>query len=527
MLSFRSTFALRLILIALIAANVFVDQYINAQDTTGSLAFKNKRSTQTSPYFYRPELAYQIWQKFKLTQEANAGDVLAQHELGLRYLLGEGIPADTAEAVYWIKKAAEKNLTSAKYNYAIMLINGIGVDWNPFLAFKYFKSAAEDGMVQAQYVVGVLYTDNLTVARDWNSAYYWIKESANGDYEPAKEILSQLESRISKPEVDSLFVEGKTGNNIKPVSDPDENLTSSLGLVFIDFDALTDSMVEITDSMLIADLEISGADSLIRELKSDSLKTLDAFITARRLDIVFKLAENGSPEAQTLLGRLYEKGIYFRKDLLEASVFYYRALRNDSPKAAHLFWKLSQSIEFLNLVQSETDKGNPAAQFVWYGLTSLGFDHRIVIDDALKLLDKSANNYYLPAMIEAGLNYYTGRYQPTNIEQGIRIWETAAGLGSKEAGIRLAASRLFDSLIETERQNDFKLVSAAAAEGSLFAMVSIGLCYEHGTGTTKYLPEAVNYLKLAAQRGSQFAYEELQRIFNAKRPDDREFILKN
>ena len=89
---------------------------VNAQDSTQSLAFKNKRPQQNAPYFYRPDLAYQIWQKFRLTQEANAGDPLAQHELGLRFLLGEGVPADTAQAVYWIKKAADHNLTSAKYN---------------------------------------------------------------------------------------------------------------------------------------------------------------------------------------------------------------------------------------------------------------------------------------------------------------------------------------------------------------------------------------------------------------------------
>ena len=169
-----------------------------SQDTTESLAFKNQRPRQKSPYFYRPDLAYQIWQKFKLTQEANAGDPLAEHELGLRYLLGEGMPADTSQAVYWIKKAADQNLTSAEYNYAILLINGIGVPWDPFKAFKLIQNAADDGMVQAQYVIGILYTDNLTVRRDYNLAYYWIKKAADNNYEPAKEIVAKLEPKASK-----------------------------------------------------------------------------------------------------------------------------------------------------------------------------------------------------------------------------------------------------------------------------------------------------------------------------------------
>ena len=494
-----------------------------AQDTTESLAFKNKRPKQTSPYFYRPELAYQIWQKFKLTQEANAGDVLAQHELGLRYLMGEGIPADTTQAVYWIKKAAESNLTSAKYNYAILLINGIGIEWNPYNAFNYFKSAAEDGMVQAQYVVGVLHTDNLTVPRNWDIAYYWIKKSADGEYEPAQEILAELEPRVSKETVDSMLNSEKYGEEIKPVSDPTENLTSSLGLVFIDFNTLSDTVVEITDSMLIADLQIIEADSILEELNTDTLKSLNEIATPKRLEIILSLADNGSPEAQTILGRMYEKGIYFNKNLLDAASYYYRALRNDSPEATHLFWKLSQNDQFSALVQDETANDNPIAKFVWYGLTSLNFDYRIVIADAINLLEESAEQFYLPAMMEAGLNNYTGSFGKFDPENGIKIWQTAAQLGSREAEIRLAASRLFDSIVSTDKQKDFKSLLNASKEGSLFAMVSVGLCYKDGVGTKQSLPNAVNYLRLAAQRGSQFAYEELERIYNSIRPNDSQF----
>ncbi|MEJ2494164.1 MAG: tetratricopeptide repeat protein [Ignavibacteriaceae bacterium] len=156
--------------VAVVVSLIFIN--VNyAQDTTKSLAFKDNHPFIEAPYFYRPDLGYQIWQQFKLTREANSGDVLAQHELGLRYLLGEGVPADTSKAVYWIRRAAEQNLASAKYNYAILLINGWGVEWNPFQAFKYFREAAKAGMIQAQYVVGILYTDNLIVKRDMNYAY--------------------------------------------------------------------------------------------------------------------------------------------------------------------------------------------------------------------------------------------------------------------------------------------------------------------------------------------------------------------
>jgi TPR repeat protein len=520
-------FLLKNILYLLLLVILFFSSIIFAQDSTESLAFKNKRPKQKAPYFYRPDLAYQIWQKFKLTQEANAGDPLAQHELGLRYLLGEGMPADTSQAVYWLKKAADQNLTSAKYNYAILLINGIGVPWNPFAAFKLFQSAANDGMVQAQYVVGILYTDNLTVRRDFNLAYYWIKKAAENDYEPAKEIIVKLEPRTSKTIVDSLLNTSGTPEEKNPIPNSSENLTNSLGLVFIDFETLSDSATTITDSMLVEDINYIGADSLSKILLADKPTKLNQLANKKNIDILSTLADNGCPEAQTILGRMYEKGIYLNRNLIDAAVYYYRALRNDSPLGTNLLWKLSRETDLLESVRKQSEAGNNIAKFVWYGLTSINFDNRIVISDALHLLDESANAFYMPAMVESGLNYYANRFGRNNVEKGLNIWKTAAQLGSNEAEIRITASRILDSFGDYNKSEDFKKIKNAAETGSLFAMVTVGLCYEKGLGTSQSKPKAVNYLRLAAQRGSRFAYEELKRIYDTQRPGDPEFLLSN
>jgi TPR repeat protein len=500
-----------------------------SQDTTQSLAFRNNKPRRTSPYFYRPDLSYQIWQQFKLRQEANAGDPLAQHELGLRYLMGDGIPVDTVQAIYWIKRAADQNLTTAKYNYAIFLINGIGLEWNPFVAFKYFKSAADDGMVQAQYVVGVLYTDNLITKRNWNLAYYWIKKSADGEYEPAADVLDQLKPRISQSVVDSLFRTDykNQDDERKPVSDPDKNLTTSLGLVFIDFDALRDTVYEITDSMLVADIDIIGVDSLKEKLGIDSTSTLTSLASTEYVVLLSQLAENGSPEAQVILGRLYQNGSYFNENIITAASYYYRALRNDSPKATHILWQLSQSEEFKQRVQQEVDKDNTLAKYLWYGLTSIGFDNRIALSDALNLLEEAGNENYVPAIIELGLNYYRGRFSERNEEAGLELWRNAERTGNLEARVRLAAARLFDSFMFEEYKNDFQTLVDASKNGSLLAMVSLAICYEKGIGTDSSKPDAVNYYRLASQRGSQFAYQELQRLYDEMRPNDPEFLIIN
>ena len=235
---------------------ISLNMLIFSQDSTISLAFKKNRPYKNNPYFYQPDLSYQILQQFKLVQLANSGDPLAQHELGLRLLTGDGIVADTVTAVYWIKKAASQKLTAAMHNYGVMLINGWGTEWNPFTAYEYFLSAAEAGMSQAQYVVGILYTDNLIVRRDWNKSYYWIKKSVDGGYEPAKEVLIELSSKVSNEFKDSVAQNKFSYLSSKDFKDEEisNNIQPSVGLVFIDFNSELDTIRGFNDDVLLNDL---------------------------------------------------------------------------------------------------------------------------------------------------------------------------------------------------------------------------------------------------------------------------------
>ena len=137
-----------------------------------------------------------------------------------------------------------------------MLINGWGTEWNPFTAYENFLSAAEAGMSQAQYVIGVLFTDNLIVQRDWNKSYYWIKKSADNGYEPAKEVLDELSPKVSTEFKDSVSQNkyALTKDIFAKNDKDDSKIQPSLGLVFIDFDTQSDTIKEISDKILISDL---------------------------------------------------------------------------------------------------------------------------------------------------------------------------------------------------------------------------------------------------------------------------------
>ncbi|MFZ1518178.1 MAG: tetratricopeptide repeat protein [Ignavibacteriaceae bacterium] len=502
---------------------------LTAQDTTKSLAFKKNRPVRNNPYFYQPDLSYQLLQQFKLVQIANSGDPLAQHELGLRLLTGEGIAADTITAVYWIKKAASQKLSSAQYNYGIMLVNGWGTEWNPFSAYDNFLSAAESGMSQAQYVIGIFNTDNLVIPRNWNKAYYWIKKSVDGGYEPAKDALNEIAPKVSLTFRDSVD-ENKftlTDNNSDTINETDPNIQPTLGLVFIDFNIQSDSVQEITDKILITELNnlnIPLSDSLSN--KNDS--SLSIFYSESKINYLRKLSESGSHEAQTILGKLYEQGNFVGKNKLLAAEYYIRATILDSPRAAFLLWQLIRQKDFYNLLNDAVQFSDPTAQFVWYGLKSLGYDNRLTDKDAIVLLEKAAAQNHIASLIELGYNYYVGKYVMLDKQKGLDYFKKAENFNYGEGSVRLAASKVFESNSAITLDEEISILMKAEINGSILAQFTLAHCYENGIGVKKNLPNAVKYYRAAAQRGNQFAYEQLKRLYDSLRPKTETFnVQKN
>ncbi len=473
--------------------------------------------------FYQPDLSYRIWQQFNLIREANSGDPFAQHELGIRYLVGEGVEADTLKAAKWIKSAADHGVTAAKYNYAILLINGWGTDWNPFKAFTYFKEAAEEGMPQAQYAVGLLYTDNLIVKRNWGKAFNWINKSAQKGNEDAKETLKEIKTKIPESKIDT------TASNLNKEdqeigTQDNSSIKSSLGLVYIDFEDVLDTIPNVTNRRLLEDLTHSGysllSDSIKNSIQDTSFTSISQFIP-----LIHKAATFGSPEALTFLGKLYESGIYFDKNLLSAIEYYIRAARLDSPTASILLYKMQKAGKFFPLLKKESDADNPVALFDWYGLEVLGFDNQITITDALKLLERSADKNFIPALVEYGLYYYSGNVKLQNIKKAFSLWQKAVNLGSEEAETRMIAAVVLDNLSYLNYNDDIDKLFSASDNGSVLAQTALGYAYENGIVLKRNKANAVKYYRDAAQRGNRFAYEKLKYLYDAIRPSSQEFEI--
>lgn len=112
-------------------------------------------------------------------EAADHGDVDAQLRLGTRYLLGDGVKRDDAQAAAWWRKAADLGQASAQYNLGYLYLIGRGVRTDSVQAMEWYHKAAEQGHAQAEKDLGVLYFKGRGVARDYVEAHKWYSIAAS------------------------------------------------------------------------------------------------------------------------------------------------------------------------------------------------------------------------------------------------------------------------------------------------------------------------------------------------------------
>ncbi len=489
-------------------------------DDPKSVVLKGHSTDRLMLYYPRDNSAEKLWDAFLVVKKANSGDPIAQHELGLRYLQGKDFSADTEKAAYWIGKAAAQKLLPAQYNYGLLLNNGWGVSWNPFDAYRHFRNAAFRGLVEAEYVYGLLLTDNLVVPRDYSEAYHWIKMAADSGFSPAADVINEFQMRGIMAKIQSGKKESK--NQHKPAShNPAQK--PSLRPVLLDF--TNDSIPTPNDVMLLKEA-LQEEDESLKKL-SDTIRSRqeEPLIDAKRIQMFSAAAEAGSPEALTMMGRLYERGIEVPRDVVLASVYYLRSVRMDSPWSPMLLWDLIHKPGYFRILRDSVDVGSAVAKFLWSGLVEIGFDDQLTEAQALSFLKEASAQGYVHAIVQLALSYYTGRWVGKDRQKASVLFYRAEELGSEEAKDRLCSIRLQEQTGNDDMGILIDTLQQSASRGSVLAEAMLGYCYQEGKGVPKNKPEAVRLYRHAAQRGSNVAFEALKKLYDELRPDDPVFRL--
>lgn len=133
-----------------------------------------------------------------LTPIANGGNSMAQYRLGMLHYMGQGVPEDEVQAIFWWKKAAAQGYSEAMFQLGSAYLFGSQAaktvpDPDREAATWYFQ-AASAGHAEAQYHLGLLFLAGKGVVDSKAEATRWLKKAAGQGHAEAKKALAAVEN---------------------------------------------------------------------------------------------------------------------------------------------------------------------------------------------------------------------------------------------------------------------------------------------------------------------------------------------
>lgn len=137
---------------------------------------------------------------------AEGGSANAQHNVGILYNYGLGVPEDFAAAAAWYRKAAEQGHANAQVKIGYLHATGRGVAQDASLAVAWFREAAEGGLAIAQYNIGMMYVTGTGIDADQVQALMWLMLAADGGIEAATAKRDELMVSLTASEVEEAVL---------------------------------------------------------------------------------------------------------------------------------------------------------------------------------------------------------------------------------------------------------------------------------------------------------------------------------
>ncbi|KAH7515673.1 F-box protein At1g70590 [Ziziphus jujuba] len=112
------------------------------------------------------------------------GDPAGQFNLGISFL--QAVPPNPEEAVKWLYKSAIAGHVRARYQLALCLHQGRGINHNIQEAARWYLKAAEGGYVRAMYNISLCYSFGEGLVQNHRQARKWMKLAADHGHSKAQ-----------------------------------------------------------------------------------------------------------------------------------------------------------------------------------------------------------------------------------------------------------------------------------------------------------------------------------------------------
>lgn len=201
--------------------------------------------------------------------------------------------------------------------------------------------------------------------------------------------------------------------------------------------------------------------------------------------ILMRSANEGNPQAQFLIGKMYMLGLGVSVDYTEAMSWYKK-----SANAGYAF-----------------AYNNIGAMYMQ------GWGIPRDASEAMKWYLKAAEKGVAVAQTNIGSLYRTGDGIEKDCSEAIKWYTKAANLGHTPALIILGIIYEEGDCVDKNSEIAFNYYQKAAELGDAIGMTNLGICYRTGSGTKKDFQKALEYLSKAADMSEPKAQYELGRMY--------------
>ena len=249
---------------------------------------------------------------------ADQGNSVAQHNLGLMYTLGDGVPQNYVEAMKWYRLAANQGYAYAQHNIGLMYDKGNGVEQNYGQAVKWYRLAGEGGNVRAQFILGLWYSIGDQVSQNNEEAVKWYRLATDQGHERAQLFLASMYALGLGVPRDYIEAE-----KLYRLAADQENAEAqfNLGTIYANGKGVTQNYIEAMKwYRLAANQRHAKAQNNLGAIYDYGYGVLVDDVEAVRW--YRRSADQGSANAQFNLGKMYDNGRGIPEDNLEAMRLY-------------------------------------------------------------------------------------------------------------------------------------------------------------------------------------------------------------
>ena len=434
--------------------------------------------------------------------DAAAGHIPSQYEVGMAYLKGIGVDADMKLAAKWLRRAAMNDHAEAQYKLSQLYRDGVGIEKNRKRALEWLKIAATAGVRDAQKELRSMHLSNSTLAElDFISD---AEEDAEPEQPNAGAATASAEESTSDEAVITDAIQpalGRTAIVSETSIDVEEkpNLDSSPQYPMDDLYSLDLQPTEAGNQYHLANRYMSG-----ENLYKDANRAAYWYEQA---------AKQNHAEAQYQLGEMYKTGTGVTASVAKAKFWLNKAASAGVSKAEISLRDLS-GIEIssqsnmmktrLPIAERNTIKESDVDSMVGNSNGSIKFATEA--ENQSQPVQPEPNLQAKAAMISG-----MGKADPIekSLNDEIQALIKAANNNELDAQVKLAEMYRKGKGVDRDLITAAQWYEKAALEGDAEAQFNLGDMYKQGVGVEKNNALAIKWLRKAANQGHKAAKRSL------------------